>query len=295
MRTVALAALAIAAVLGFAPRPADACSCDDLLRVTPADGAVDVPVNVEIVVDTGPDGSPAGGPPPYVLTGPDGPVEIEYERIVEQQTYSIDLVRPVEPLAPLTEYVLVGQGSGGQRGVEVSFRTGSEADTTAPSSVEAGDLTLAYAESVDTFSCGDEYYFIDFPLTAPDDAAAIDLVVAGEHYVVTREKIPWGLTNWSGSCGLAIRLEPGLEYCFEARARDLAGNLGEPVQRCATVTACPEIDTQNDDSSPDLTDCNDPAPEPPPESSGCSTMPAAGVLLPLAAMLLLVSRRRSRR
>jgi hypothetical protein len=297
VRFVVLGVLAIGAVMLASPRPTHACSCDYLTRVTPADGAVDVPLNVEIVVDTGPDGSPIGGPPPYVLTGPNGPVAVEVQRIVRQPTYLIDLVRPLAPLEPSTDYVLDdGVDSPSLRDIRIGFRTGLETDLTEPPAIEVGELELAHAVFDEGNSCGDEFFFVVLPFELPPESAAVDIFVDDAHYVITAEKIPWGLSSQSDSCGISIALEPEREYCFDVRARDLAGNLGVATRRCATVTACPNIERW-DDFSYDLSNCNDPAPEPSPEeeSSGCSTTTAGTSALPFATLLLLGLRRLTRR
>ena len=290
MRTaVTIAIVAGTAVLGFSSRRAQACSCDNTMRVTPAHGAIGVPLDIEIVVDSGQGGFPSG-PPPYVLAGPDGPVPIEVERVVDQAVYTIDLIRPTAPLDPLTEYLLVdGNDMASLRDVSVAFTTGSDVDVIAPPSVTLGDLTLAYAETEAgfSFSCGDEYYFVDLAIDAPEEAVGVDLFVGSSRYVITAEKIPWGLTSWNDSCGVAIELVPGAEQCIEARARDLAGNLSEPTVRCATVMNCPNIGI-DDDFAPDLTGCNDPGPEAPASSAGCSvgdSSPSSG--LPFVAVTLL--------
>jgi len=290
MRIVALAAFAIGTVLAPA-RAAHACSCGPTLLTYPTDGASDVPTNVVMVVADRPGGDDAE----LTLEGPSGPVPIEVSLVV-QRGATIELVRPLQPLDATSEYTLRAAFP------LATFQTGSLADAVAPEVVELGQLTVAHAGTVQGGSCGDEFTYIDLPITAPADAVAVDIYVdtldGRMHYIVPAERISWGLSNWSSGCEMRIPLEPGEGPCFEVRSRDQAGNLGEPVQRCATVTRCADIpDSENFDG--DLSDCEPYVePEPPPSESGCSASPRSStsvlvILLALAGLRRRPARRHS--
>jgi uncharacterized protein (TIGR03382 family) len=289
MRSVVAAAIAVAAVVWAAPRPARACSCAPDPGVTPADGATEVPTNVVLVVRNGPEALDE-----YVLAGPGGQVAVEVTMAVEQSIYWIALVQPLAPLAPDTEYTL---GTGPFS--EVRFTTAAGADTVAPEAVALGELTLAHASTSPDggSSCGDEYSFVDLAITPPADAVAIDVVVttgdASSRYVVLADRFDWGLSSWNAGCEVRVPLEAGAHTCFEVRARDAAGNLGPPAERCADVTACADIpDAEAFDG--DLSDC-DPAPPPASDDGGCDAAGPAALGLPLLALLALYAVRRRAR
>lgn len=290
MRRFVLAAIAVVVLL-TAPRPARACSCDSDTRVTPGDGAIDVPTNVVFVVLDGPDDV---GPTAYVLEGPDGAVALELTTIVDQSTYGLQLARPLSALEPLTSYALRAPP------IDIVFETGAGADVIAPEPPILGELILARADVTEDIgsSCGNEYSFVDLAITPPADAVAVDIFVdvAGvrSQYVIPVERIDWGLSSWSSGCGIKIALVAGERTCFEVRSRDAAGNRSSPVERCANVTACADIlDPKAVDH--DLTDC-EPQVEPElPASAGCYTGTSAPEPLAVALLALLAVRRRTRR
>ena len=286
MTHVCRLAIAVAAALGMMPRPADACSCAPDRFTIPADGATDVPTNVAIVMRE----RSSELSDELVLMGPDGPVDLEVVLVHDRPT--TEIVRPLLPLEPLTEYTL-------QPGfLEVRFTTGDGPDGDAPEPVDLGQLSVAHARVAEGYGygCGDEFSFIDLPMTAPADAVAVDLFVDRDgvraHYLVPADRAGRRLSNWDSGCEMLLSLEPEQVVCFEARTRDQAGNLGPPVQRCATVTACADIvDPEN--FGYDLSGC-EPPPEAPP-AAGCRAVTAPALPLPLAALLLAYAVRRSAR
>lgn len=298
MRPFVLAAITGAAALFIAPRPADACSCEFELNVTPADGATDVPTNVILIV-TNRRAVADVGTDVIILEGPSGEVAVEVSSVVDQSAHRVELVRPLAPLEPLGDYTLRADLS------EVSFRTGSQADVVTPEPVGLGELTLAHANVSDAvgFSCGDEYWYVDLAIAAPADAVAVDVFVnvdeVRSHYIVEAGLASWSLSSWNEGCGLLVPLQTSQPTCFEVRARDAAGNLGEPMERCATVTACADLqDPEAFDG--DLGDCEpfvEPEPDPPGDSGGCRSTSGSSLAVPFAALVLLLHavRRRRRR
>lgn len=275
MRLAVLAAVASIAVL-VAPRPADACSCYVGVTISPANGATEVPTNAVFVITSG-----SSDQTTTSLAGPDGSHALE-TALVYDGIERLELVQPVEPLVPSTDYTLTV----GSR--QVVFRTGIGADTTPPAPPELGELTIAHAHAAGQgSSCGDEYLTIDLAITLPPDAVAAEIFVEGFeqqfHHVVPAERIEVTLGGSNGDCTRNFPLEGGDQVCFEVRSRDQAGNLSAATERCTAVVACAPI--EDGDPTRDLTGC-EPAPTGTSSSAGCAATPeppAALALLLLAA------------
>ena len=268
MRLAVLAAIATAAVL-VAPRPAEACSCYVPLVISPANGATDVPTNAVFVIASG------WSDPTYTsLAGPDDAPALE-TTVVYEGIERLELVEPVEPLAPRTDYFLTV-------GFEViAFRTGDGPDTEPPAPAELGELTIKHAHPAGQgSSCGDEHLDIDLAITLPPDAVAAEIFVEGFtqqfRHVVTGDQLDWPLGGSSDDCTRNFPLEGGDQVCFEVRSRDQAGNLAVATERCTTVIACAPNDAG------DLDDCEPAAPGLS-SSAGCGATPE-----PPAALALLL-------
>jgi hypothetical protein len=283
MRPLALAGFlgAVALAVAASPRRADACSCSNQLLTAPADGATDVPTNAVIVVVNRSTELWYSDLGELVLSGPDGPVPAEVS-VAYDAGERAELVRPLEPLAASTRYTL------GDAEFEITFQTGAGEDETAPDPAEVGTLAIAHAHAAGQgTSCGDEYLDIDLSIALPADAVAAELTIRKGfvqlRHVIPAARIAVPLGGSNADCSRNFPLEGGDDVCFVVRSRDHAGNLGAPVERCATVTACADVE----DPRYDLSGC-----EPAPPSAGCrtTTAPAPLLLLALAYAVLLAAR-----
>jgi uncharacterized protein (TIGR03382 family) len=302
VRLVGLAALAtIGAVLGAAPRPSHACSCTADPEVVPGDGATDVPTNVVFVVRNGPTRDYPGA---YTLAGPDGAIPVAVDTILVQASHSVEIVEPLVPLAPDTDYTLRSPPDDlvSAAPLDVTIHTGLDADRTTPGLVELGELLLARAGAVQSFSCGAEYTFVSLRIAAPPEAVAVDIFVttgsSRTHFIVPPFIPAQFLSSWDGGCSLQIPLVVGELACFEVRARDAAGNQSPPTERCGFVAECDEI-AEPEFFDGDLTDCVNPydfdLSEPDQDPVGCRATRGAPPLLPVAALALLYAVRRRER
>lgn len=227
MRLVVVAALALAAaVVLTAPRPADACSCAGDPAVAPADGAVEVPRNVVIVVRDS-----LGEVTQYDLSSDTETFGVEAVRVAQQFGYTIDLVSPVTPLPAQTTATLTATGE--VTLTLTTFTTAAESDVTAPEP-PSFDVALAHAGTDQGSSCGTDYYSVDLALDVASDVIALEVTLAtgGD---VTELVVPIDaigeLSTWSSDCGPVLRVIGGEEHCLELRARDASGNLSAPVQQ----------------------------------------------------------------
>jgi uncharacterized protein (TIGR03382 family) len=312
-----IALLGALAVIATAERRADACSCEPIEDIVPADGAVDVPLNAVIMVQRW--GVARADRIDVVETGTNAVVA----SATPETTGSVNIttLAPSAPLAANTTYEVVAFPASAFPAPLSTFTTGSETDTTAP--VFAG-LESVVAESMDVRectlnSCVSATSFGWFPrlrlgFTAPSDIAYYALETRNQqNQDVTRQLVfasSGAFTDPSNVTGIGCELvkpptmHPGDSFCARLIAYDQAGNTaGAEVELCAPVAEC-AASCDDDNGVP-----NDECPAPPepldptvidpplaPKQGGCSSqgLPAAGWLAAMAALLLLVVRRRAR-
>ena len=223
----ALALTVLALALVIAPRPASACQimCS---HVWPAPGAVDVPVDVSLVV--------RGDGARLVLVGPDGVVPIRRTELSGPEDWSF--LTPRRRLEPGVTYRLE-QRSGDYRHVWTSFTTG---DHRAPRRLRAPrilDTTFLYRllPPPDRY-CGLPMNRAAIAIDPQPGIGAYELSIQRGRDVHTEVVLDHDLANLAGACG-PIALEPGVEYCLELRAIDASGARGPSATTCARAEVVP--------------------------------------------------------
>lgn len=285
--------LAVAAVVvTWGPRPADACSCDPTIHLSPADGATEVPRNVEIVLR-----DVSWFLPDYVLRGPDGeevPIEVE-------NLGSTHVLRPLALLAAGTAYTIEAQ----TLPVPPAFTTGADEDLDAPAAPLLGDLFLASAPLTDEigFSCGDTMYDVDLDVSLAPDVATVEITVDSpsglQEHLFLPEELAW-LGGWNSGCGPDLPVLGGADHVVTIRARDAAGNVSEVASRTASAIACPVIPdpdcTELDRGLAGCADGYDGCPDRVGDGgAGCSASPGASLGVVFAFAAIRSRRRRDRR
>ncbi len=298
-----IAPLVALALVGTADDARAQCTCDPVpARTAPADGATDVPIDVQILVYQGPT---AG----YVLTGPGGEVSWTLQQVSEEPALPMQVLRPTVLLEPGATYLL----EAGDDFAPVSFTTGLEEDLVPPLDPTVGELSMAMAGSISA-GCLGWFHDVRLPIELLGDAVAAELEITDSADTETRQILLFpeelaDLSHWYGGCDPTIDLSRDETYTVEVRARDLGGNPSPGVTRTVTVrddcptipsTACTEV------SEVGLEDCDDgydgcplddsgvqDDPEPV-DDGGCSASPHASLALALVLPALLLRRRRRR-
>jgi hypothetical protein len=270
-------AIGLVVVAVAAPtRSADACSCDPVDWLIPADGATAVSTALPEIIYA------AHFSDPVSLASDTESVPLGAPIRLWPGNSTQSLVAVLAPLAPETTYRLSVSDY-----VALSFTTGTGPDVEPPPALVFGPLEIARADYVPNIihSCGNSPVRFRADVTSTgEEPAAIDVRLTGDgapqEFVLP---FPWGLRKLTNqSCGVDVTVEQDEEYCVEIRARDVAGNLGPPVTQCAVVRACQDID-----ESLDLFTC-------PVKHGGCLASRPDGGTLVVVGLALLVARRRRR-
>jgi hypothetical protein len=272
-----LAFLACLAVIAHGDE-AHACVCAAAGGALPADGAVDVPLNTQILVANGQMvvlRSSMGAQIP--LQGP--------EILTNTSSLRFDRYTLLVPLEPGTEYRI-------QTSIDLlsTFTTGTATDDTVPATTGLSAASAWTADLDCNSDCahGEDYVDVDLAVDVPPDVSYYEIAYSsGGTVVQTAGMLPEDLGNLRNldaeRCGLAPPQMDSDEWCIELTARDLAGN-GTSATQCFTPERCGAVECDSPQYPPT---CSAPG-------AGCSAAGAGpGSSLALIALLWLSRGRRA--
>ncbi len=299
-------ALAVAVALVVDARAADACSCAfPEPRISPANGAVDVPIDAKLIVRFAiadsiivslRDASGAGVALTTDIRRPYG----LYDGVTVFAT-------PAAPLAANTTYTVTAHRTDAMETI-TSFRTGSATDQVPPS---FGGITAFAPETMEYPIVINGGFCIATCISASDghlsrigiDAASVPADVVHLALLLRRaddthvEEIPLSLAPpfdlTSDVCLPHARLEAGVDYCARVVAYDVAGNrAGFETELCTTSATCQPTATDSGGCTP-ADACLPIDPPTAADSGGCASSRPDGLLaLVMTAMSWICIRRR---
>lgn len=259
MRLLAGLVLAAVSIVATPSRDASACSCAlEAPRISPADGAVDVPINARVFMSFGFQQTVAVELR-EVGTGTVVPLTVEsHERFTGMWLSAA----PTVALAPNTTYEVVVDS---QVPTRSTFLTGDGTDLTPPAFdglVSLAPETMRYPiENAEGGFCFDSCVEGTGHISRlrlgfaepPAEAALVTFTLLRDGAVVDELAMP---SNFNEPAGHVLGfstcerrspvLEPGASYCGRLTAYDAAGNTaGGTVEVCAVAEACVPVLADN--------------------------------------------------
>jgi MYXO-CTERM domain-containing protein len=295
--------LALAALTSAAPRPAEACSCaSEAPRVSPADGALDVPINAVIIVAFG----HASADPQVELRDPSTGAVIPLTVQPHPAGEGWQLASP-GMLEPGTKYEITATSALGS--TQTTFVTGAATDVEPIAFAGLASIsleTMTYPLERDGSACIDSCVSfggtnpghisrIRLGYAPPADAALLVFSLEREDgTVVDQLPIEYGTADGRvlgfSSCEHGAVLEREGRYCGRLVAYDVAGNVtGSQTVVCEDVQTCaPELVA---DSCTPADTCAAVASD----DGGCATTGRGTGAVALVLGLAALARRRRRR
>ena len=241
-----LGGLLLGAAISIVARPSAACSCADMMLLSPLAGSTDVPLNATLVVQA--------DLVPVALYDVDQDVEVPATIDPFTDDRRAWVIHPKQLLRPNATFE-VRFAPPIQGGSIRRFTTGTTTDDEAPS---YGGITSFRAESVEPIgnscrtSCGPStgpFRFLKFDYPPPPADTSLLLLEARSANTTTVTTIPLALTfgrpDWprrksNSLCDEgAPPFQVGEEICARIIAFDMAGHRSEPSPEiCTRVAAC---------------------------------------------------------